>query len=200
VIAGSLRLLELAGGPVLLPSNPRVSASPAPVILHIAAVALYALLGAFQFSARLRRRWPNWHRRAGRVLIVAGLVVAGSGLWMTLFFPDAPGGVLLWAVRLLVGSAMVASIVLAVTAIRRRDVATHRAWMIRAYALAAGAGTQLFTEGVGKGAFGDGDLSKALSMTSGWLINVAVAEWIIRRPALRRTRSARTRAAVVGAP
>ena len=48
-----------------------------------------------------------------------------------------------------------------------------------------------------------GDLPKALSMTSGWLINVAVAEWVIRRPGIRRARrarSAQTRAAVVGSP
>lgn len=196
VIAGSLRLLELAGGPVLLPSNPRIDASPAPVVFHVIAAALFALLGAFQFSARLRRRRPNWHRRSGRMLVVAGLVVAGSGLWMTLFYPGAPGGDLLWAVRLLVGSATAASIVLGFSAIRRRDIPTHRAWMIRAYALASGAGTQLFTQGIAEAAFGNGDLSKALSMTSGWAINLAVAEWAIRRPAVRRTRRARTRTAM----
>ena len=133
------------------------------------------------------------------MLVVAGLVVAGSGLWMTLFYPDAPGGVLLWAVRLLGGSAMAASLVLGFAAIRRRDIATHRAWMIRAYALAAGAGTQLFTEGIGEAAFGTGDLPKALSMTSGWIINVAVAEWVIRAPAIRRNRRARSRTVIVAA-
>ncbi|GAA5017875.1 DUF2306 domain-containing protein [Actinopolymorpha pittospori] len=203
VIAGSLRLLELAGGPVLLPTNPRIDASPTPVVVHVVAVTLFALLGAFQFSTRLRRRRPGWHRRSGRVLVVTGLGVAGSGLWMTLFYAGAPGGYLLWAVRLLVGSAMAASIVLAFTAIRRRDIPTHRAWMIRAYALAAGAGTQLFTQGISEPVFGTGDLPKALSMTSGWLINIAIAELIIRRPARRRGRraaDAQTRALMVGSP
>ena len=203
VIAGSLRLVEIAGGPVVLPTNPRVNASPAPVVVHIISVTIFAILGAFQFSARLRRRRPNWHRRSGRLLVVAGLVVAGSGLWMTLFYANAPGGYLLWVVRLLVGSAMAASIVLAFTAIRRRDIPTHRAWMIRAYALATGAGTQAIIGGFSEPAFGTGDLPKALSMTVGWLINIAVAEWIIRRPARRRrrrARSAQTRAAMVGSP
>lgn len=203
VIAGSLRLLEIAGGPVLLPTNPRINASPTPVIIHVAAVTLFALLGAFQFSAGIRRRRPRWHRRSGRLLVLAGLVVAGSGLWMTLFYADAPGGTLLWAVRLLVGSAMAASIVLAFAAIRRRDTPTHRAWMIRAYALAAGAGTQLLTQGISEATFGTGDLPKALSMTSGWVINLAIAEWIIRRPARRRgrrARSAQARAVPVGSP
>ena len=38
---------------------------------------------------------------------------------------------------------MTASIVLAWAAIRQRDVARHRAWMVRAYALGQGAGTQV---------------------------------------------------------
>jgi hypothetical protein len=34
-------------------------------------------------------------------------------------------------------------------------------------------------------------LSTALSVSSGWVINAAVAEWVIRRPADRRERGAR---------
>ena len=197
LIAGSLRLLEVAGGPQLLPTNPRIDASPAALVLHVVAAALFAVVGAFQFPARMRRGHRTWHRRAGRVLVAAGLAVAGSGLWMTLSYPDAPGGALLWTVRLLVGSAMATCIVLGFTAIRRRDVTAHQAWMIRAYALAVAAGTQAFTQGIGEGIFGTSDLSTALSVTSGWIINLAVAEWMIRRSGVRRAR--RARAALAGA-
>ncbi|HLL65922.1 MAG TPA: DUF2306 domain-containing protein [Micromonosporaceae bacterium] len=198
LIAGSLRLLDVAGGPQLIPANPRIDAAPAPVVVHILAAGGYAVLGALQFSARLRRRYPTWHRRSGRVLVAAGLLVAGSGLWMTLFYTGAPGGVLLWSIRVLVGSAMAASIVLGVIAIRRRDIAAHRAWMIRAYALAVGAGTQTLTQGIGEGLFGTSDLSTALSLSSAWVINAAVAEWVIRRRGTRRARRARIRTAVAG--
>ncbi|HTF08984.1 MAG TPA: DUF2306 domain-containing protein [Asanoa sp.] len=198
VVAGSLRLLEVAGGPQLLPANPRIDAVPAPVVVHIVAAALYALLGAFQFSARLRRRRPNWHRTSGRILVGAGLVVAVSALWMTLFYTGAPGGDLLWAIRLLVSSAMAATIVLGFTAIRRRDIAEHRAWMIRAYALAVGAGTQALTQGIGEALFGTSDLSTALSIGAGWVINATVAEWVIRRPDARRAGRAFTRTALTG--
>ena len=194
VISGSLRLVEVAGGPQLMPTNPRIDVSPAPLVVHVLGAALYAILGAFQFSTRLRRRHLNWHRRTGRILVGAGLAVAGSGLWMTLFYTGAPGGDLLWAVRLLVGSAMAAFLVLGFTAIRRRDIPAHRAWMIRAYALAVGAGTQAFTEGIGEAVLGITDLSKAISVSSGWVVNAAVAEWVIRRPSVRRSGRARTRA------
>ncbi len=196
VVSGSLRLLEVAGGPQLMPTNPRIDASPAPVVVHVLGAALYAILGAFQFSARLRRRHLNWHRKSGRILVVAGLAVAGSGLWMTLFYTGAPGGDLLWGIRLLVGSAMAGAIVLGFAAIRRRDIPAHRAWMMRGYALGLGAGTQAFTEGIGEALLGTTDLSKAVSLGSAWVINAIVAELVIRRPAARRAGRARARAAL----
>jgi uncharacterized membrane protein len=196
-IAGSLRLVELAGGPHLLPANPRISTSPVPVVVHIVCAVGYAIVGAFQFSAALRRRQPGWHRVAGRVVVVLGLAVAVSALWMTQFYPRQPGtGELAYAFRLGFGSAMAASIILGFTAIRRSDVARHRAWMTRAYALALGAGTQVFTQGIGTAVFGTSELTTDLSLGAGWAINLAVAEYVIRRRiSSRRTSRARTKVA-----
>jgi uncharacterized membrane protein len=192
LVAGTLRVVEVAGGPQLLPANSRIAASPAPLVVHVVAAGGFALFGALQFQARLRRAHRGWHRRSGRVLVLAGLLVAGSGLWMTLLYADAPGGAPLWAVRLLVGTATAVSLVLGFAAIRRRDVATHRAWMIRAYALAVGAGTQTITEGISQALLGVNDLSKFLGSSAGWVLNLAIAEWVIRRPvSTRRTRQAR---------
>lgn len=190
LVAGSLRILEVTGGPHLLPVNPRIADSSAPLVIHVVAAGVFAVGGAFQFPARLRRRHRTWHRRAGRVLVAAGLLVAGSGIWMTLFYPDAPGGDLLWTARLVAGSAAAVSLVLGFTAIRRRDFGAHRAWMIRAYALSVAAGTQTLTQGVGEGVFGVTELSTGLSVSSAWLINALIAEWVIRYPAARRARAA----------
>jgi len=179
-IAGSLRLVELAGGPHMLPANPRITASPIPVIVHIVCAVLYAVLGAFQFSNGLRRRRPNWHRVTGRLVVGLGLAVAFSALWMTAFYPRIPGGALATVFRLGFGTGMAASIILGFIAIRRRDMARHRAWMARAYALALGAGTQVLTLGIGKAIFGDSELTTALMLGAGWGINLAVVEYIIR--------------------
>ena len=190
-IAGSLRLVELAGGPHLLPVNPRITSSPVPVIVHIVCAVVYAVLGAFQFSSGLRRRRPNWHRVAGRVLVVLGLAVAFSALWMTAFYPRIPGGELGHVFRLAFGTGMAACIILGFFAIRRRDVARHRAWMARAYALALGAGTQALTIGIGNALFGPSELNTALMLGAGWGINLAVVEYIIRAriPASLRART-----------
>ncbi len=195
VLAGTARLVEVLGGPELIPTDARFAASPAPVVLHVAAAIGYALLGAFQFSAGIRQRHPGWHRRSGRLLVALGLAVAFSALWLTLAFPRKDGtGELLYLFRLLFGSGMAISIVLGLAAIRRRDIARHRAWMTRAYALALGAGTQTLTVGFGGALFGVGVVRTDLMMGAGWAINLAVAEWFIRRPAARRTRNTRLRA------
>ncbi|MFC5830038.1 DUF2306 domain-containing protein [Nonomuraea insulae] len=165
--------------------------------MHIVCAVVYAILGAFQFSAALRRRRPGWHRVAGRVLVVLGLAVAFSALWMTQFYPRQPGtGELAYVFRLTFGSGMAASIILGFTAIRRGDVARHRAWMTRAYALALGAGTQVFTQGIGNAVFGTSELTTDLMLGAGWGINLAVAEYVIRRHvSSRRTSRARTKVA-----
>ena len=198
--AGSLRLVELAGGPDLLVANPRLSASPVPVIVHILCAVAYTVLGAFQFSAALRRRRPGLHKVAGRVLMVLGLAVAFSALWMTLFYPRQPGtGALAFFFRLAFGSAMAASLILGFSAIRRRNVPRHRAWMTRAYALALGAGTQVFTEGIGPALFGTSMLTTDLSLGAGWAINLAVAEYLVRRHPGHRSVSRRAASRAVRA-
>ncbi len=179
----SFRIAELTGGGDVTPDNARFFASPLPVTLHILSSSLYAVLGAFQFAPGFRRRRPGWHRAAGRILVVCGLTAALSGLWMTQFYPWSDyDGRLLYALQLLFGSAMVLSIVIGVAAIRRRDVARHRAWMIRAYAVGLGAGTQVLTHLpllLFPAALGE--LTRALCMGAGWALNLAVAEWLIRR-------------------
>jgi len=64
--------------------------------------------------------------------------------------------------------------------------------MTRAYALALGAGTQTFTLGIGKALFGTSELTFDLSLGAGWVINLAVAEYVIRRRVSSRTTSRRT--------
>ena len=107
--AGAFRLTQLAGGAEITPANARFFAAPLPVVVHIVSAGVFAILGAFQFAPGFRRRWPGWHRVAGRLVVVCGLLVGLSGLWMTLFYPWPAGdGALLYVLRLLFGSAMVA--------------------------------------------------------------------------------------------
>jgi uncharacterized membrane protein len=190
--AGVRRLLELGTGAAITADNARFLAAPIPTVLHLLCASVFGIVGAFQFVPQFRRHRPGWHRVAGRVLTAFGLLAALSGLWMTLFFPRVEGdGELLDVFRLVFGVAMALCMVLGFAAIRRRDVASHRAWMTRGYAIGIGAGTQVVVHIPwlllgGK----PGTLARALLLGAGWAINLACAEWIIRRqtaPVARRT-------------
>jgi uncharacterized membrane protein len=187
-LGAAFRVGELAAGAQITPQNARFFAAPIPVVVHAVGASIFILLAAFQFVPQSRRP-GGWHRTAGRILVPAGLAAALSGLWMTLFYPRPDDvGELLTAFRLVFGSLMAASLVLGFRAIRRRDIATHRAWMLRGYAIGVGVGTQAITLGLGTLALGAlGQVEKALLMAAGWLINLAIAEWVIRRRSAPRS-------------
>src|ERR687891_2069134 len=106
-VAGTARLAELAGDAEVTAANARFFAQPIPVVLHILVVIPYTIVGAFQFSRGFRRRNRPWHRAAGRVLGVFGLVAALTGLWMAHFYSWPEGdGLGVYVERLIVGVAM----------------------------------------------------------------------------------------------
>ncbi|WP_458115980.1 DUF2306 domain-containing protein [Arthrobacter sp. D2-10] len=182
ILGGSVRLTELAGGAEITPQNERFFDSPVPVFLHIISGTVYSLLGALQFVPSLRRR--NWHRVAGRILVPAGLVAALSGVWMAIFY-DHPGDtdVTLLILRLIIGFSMILSIALGLYyAIRQANPARHVAWTTRAYAIGVTAGTEALIV-IGREILTSLPDTRAQSMVTGaaWIINIAVAEYVIRR-------------------
>jgi uncharacterized membrane protein len=187
VAAGIFRVPDLATGEADETSQ-RFFDLPFPVVVHILGACTYCVLGAFQFMPSFRRRRPRWHRWSGRILVPAGLAAALSGLWMSVFYdlPAHDNTVLMW-IRLFFGSLMAAGLVLGVAAVLRRDIRTHQRWMARAYAVAQGAGTQALVLGpmvllVDQ----PGGTLKATGMAVAWVINLAVAEWLVRRAQSRR--------------
>jgi uncharacterized membrane protein len=179
---GANRLGQVASGSMAA-ENARFLAMPVPIVIHIVGATLYSFLGAFQFSPGFRRHNRAWHRIVGRVLLPCALAVAGTGLWMTLNYPwPTNDGVAVFLERLVFGAAMLVSIALGIEAIRRRKFGEHGDWMIRAYAIGMGAGTQVLTH---LPWFILVDLKpgltpRAIMMGLGWVINIAFAEWVIR--------------------
>jgi uncharacterized membrane protein len=191
VLAGALRITELASTPPVTPENARFVGMPIPVVIHVVSATIFCLVGAFQFQPGIRRRHPRYHRVAGRVLAPLGIAAAASGLWMTTFYalPATDYG---WLplIRWVFGLGMIASIVLAFVAVRRRDFSTHRAWMMRGYAIGIAAGTQAFTTLPWALITGELDTTaRTITMTAGWVLNLAVAEWFIRRSTRRAVTS-----------
>ena len=182
--SGVARVLELGTSTTITPENQRFFAAPLPIIAHSLGGIMFLVLGAVQFAPRLRRLTPGWHKMAGRLLIPSGLVMALSGMWMAHFNAlPAYDGLVVYATRMLFGGWTVLAIVLGTVAIYRRDFTNHGVWMTRGYAVGAAAGTQVFTAAPLFLFFPAylNDLTRAISLGAGWIINFAIAEWVIRR-------------------
>lgn len=196
-VGGTFRLVELVTGSEFLPENPRIKLVPLPAVFHIVSSALYCILGAFQFLPSIRRKYPKWHRLGGRLLVGAGIVSATSGVWMTHYysFPDYLQGDLLHVIRMVVAFSMTAFIFLGLSAVLKKRIAQHQAWMIRAYALGQGAGTQVFITIPWLLTIGEpSGLSRDILMTTAWMVNVFVGEWVIHnRVSLKRTALVRSK-------
>jgi uncharacterized membrane protein len=107
-------------------------------LAHILPGLAFVALGPFQFMPILRRRRPALHRWAGRVFVLAALIVGVTALGMS---PQmAIGGALETAATFTFGAIFLYSLVRGFTAIRARRVAEHRRWMIRAYAVGLAVG------------------------------------------------------------
>ncbi len=158
--------------------------------VHIAGAAVALLLGPLQFWRGLRERAPRAHRWTGRAYLagvaiggVAGIVMAPFGFagFVGLFGFGALG--VLWLVTAW----------RAYRSIRRRDVASHQAWMIRNFALTYAAvmlRVWLPMLLVAQIPFGSFEFEAAFANAYAavpflcWLPNLVVAEWLIRRRGL----------------
>jgi uncharacterized membrane protein len=183
--SGVFRLLEQSNSATIItPANQRFFADPLPIVAHSLSGIVFLILGALQFAPRLRRPKPGWHKMLGRILIPSGLVVAFSALWMAqVYVMPKYDGALVYGTRMLFGGWMILTIVLGTVAIYRRDFSNHGVWMTRAYAVGAGGSTQVFTAAPLFLFFPEhlNDLTRAISLGAGWVFNVALAEWVIRR-------------------
>lgn len=116
---------------------------PIPAYVHIVAGMVYLLGAPFQLSRRFRVGHLARHRVVGRVLLGAGLVAGAAAVVVGIWFPY--GGPTESAATVVFGVYYVTALVTAYRAIRRRDVARHRRFMIRAFAVGLGvAGIRLW--------------------------------------------------------
>lgn len=107
---------------------------PVLTLIHIVPGALFMILGPLQFSSTLRARHLQWHRWSGRAFLICGAIIGISALVMSLGMP-AIGGLNQATATTLFAIFFLIALAKAFWHIRRREVALHREWMIRAFAV-----------------------------------------------------------------
>ncbi|MCI4429309.1 MAG: DUF2306 domain-containing protein [Burkholderiales bacterium] len=154
-------------------------AHPIGIYTHVFASVVALALGPFQFSSRLRASRIQLHRFSGRAYLGVGVLFGGlAGLYMSL---HAFGGI---ASQLGFGCLALAWLftgLRAFLAIRRHDVATHRRWMVRNFALTFAAVTLRLYLPASMAAGIAFELAYPVIAWLCWVPNVVVAEVLFNR-------------------
>ena len=161
------------------PGNPHFARYILPLRLHIAGGMGALLAGPWQFSEKLRARAINFHRWLGRFYLLEVLLGSIAGFAMATVsdqgLPTHLGFGILAVLWFFTGLQ-------AYLKIRRGDVAAHRRWMIRNFALSLAAVTlrnylplMLFAF---HWSFRASDITVSWVC---WVPNFLVAEWLVRR-------------------
>ncbi len=145
------------------------------LLLHIVSSMVALALGPFLFLNGLRARWPAVHRWLGRVYLLGVLCGGLAGLYMSTYAYTgeiARNGfatlALLW----------LATGLMAYVRIRDGNVAEHRRWTVRNFALTF-AGVMLRLElPLLSAAFGFEVAYMMVAWTS-WVPNLLLAQWLV---------------------
>jgi uncharacterized membrane protein len=154
-----------------------IAASPLAAFTHFMGGGIALAAGAFQLNSRLRTRHLAWHRWTGRVYLVA--VAFGGAAGFALALQSSAGPVARF------GFGLLAPVWLATTArayvlVRRGDIARHREWMIRSYALTLAAVTLRLYLPASQLAGLPMDAAYPAIAWLCWVPNLVAAEWLLK--------------------
>jgi uncharacterized membrane protein len=153
-------------------------ARPWGIYPHALAGAIALALGPWQFRRGILLRRRALHRILGRVYVGAAVVAGIAGMYMAWF---AYGGAIARLGFGGLGLATLFTTAQAFAAIKRRDIRSHREWMLRSYALLFAAVT-LRIELPLLITYFEGEFLPAYRAVawSCWVPNLLWAEWYVR--------------------
>lgn len=167
-------------GEAAFPPNLRTSfdARPWGIYSHVMFGAVALALGPFQFRRGLLLRNRALHRRLGLVYVICSALTGVVGMYMAVY---SYGGRVTHLGFGALGFATFMTAVKSYFHIRAHEVAPHRAWMIRNYALIFAAVTLRIELPLMAMAMREFDTPYAIVSWLCWVPNLAFAEWYLRR-------------------
>ena len=179
IAAYSLRYIVLREGAFIPELAESFRAHTVPVLIHTTFGPLALLLGIVNLLPAMRRRRWALHRLLGRIYMISSLTLGIAGGYLALF---AAGGTIARLGFSCLAAGTVLTIVAGYVSIRKRNIAKHREWMLRSYALIFGAVTLRMWMPLLIIAYG-GEFTPAYRIVAwlSWVPNILWAEWTIRR-------------------
>jgi hypothetical protein len=104
------------------------------LLLHIGGGTVALFTGPFQLWSGFRSRYLRIHRLTGTLYVVGVAVGGGAGFYLSFFTQPRDFGVSLFMLAL----AWWLTVGMAFVAIRRRQIAAHKEWMVRGYVVTFG--------------------------------------------------------------
>lgn len=146
--------------------------------VHVFSAIIVLLAGYTQFSKSLRIKFPRWHRRAGWLYVLVTLFLAGpSGFIIGIY---ANGGLSSKLAFCLLAVLWMFFTAISVFKIIRKQVFSHRFWMIRSFSLALSAITLRAWKYILVSLFHPRPMDVyQLVAWLGWTLNLLIAELII---------------------
>lgn len=161
-------------------------ASATGTLLHFLAGGVVLIIGALQFSAKMRSKYLQVHRMLGRVYVVGCIVGGFAGLYLA--FHSTGGIVSHWGFGML-AVCWIVTTSMAYRHIRAGNVRIHQDWMIRSYALTLAAVTLRIYLPISQiSGYPFEEAYQAIAWLC-WVPNLVIAEWFIiplsnRKPVL----------------
>ncbi len=165
----------------------RLMAAPISFFSHVVAGAGFGILGPIQFGRVLANRFGTLHKVLGRIYVVFGALLAYSGIALLWSFNGTSTPVL-DITRGVAGIALGFALWRAIQLVRNRNIAGHRAWMIRSYAIgmgSSGVAFIIFPIYIATGEPVNG-LASDMVFVASHIVSLLIGEWAIRRHALRK--------------
>lgn len=143
--------------------------------IHIISGGIAILIGWLQFSQKLLKKYPHWHRTIGKTYAVAALVCSISGLYIGFY---ATGGLIPATGFITVSCIYFYTTLGGFLAIRKKQIIKHQNFMTYSYATCLSAVSlrlsvplsYLFTD--------DYIFSYSIIAWSAWIPNLIIAYWV----------------------
>ena len=143
---------------------------------HILSGPFTLIAGIVLLSESIRRRFPQWHRRLGRIQVFSVLfLLSPSGLWMAGYAMTGTVAAAGFAILAIVTALCAA---MGWRAATQRQFAEHRRWMLRCYVLLCSAVVLRIIGGISEVFAVEGTYPYAAWLS--WLVPLFVLECVYR--------------------
>ncbi|EWS71847.1 membrane protein (macronuclear) [Tetrahymena thermophila SB210] len=148
-----------------------------PARIHFITGPIVLILGIFQFSVSMRKKYPTLHCWLGRIYVLSLLISSGS---VFAIYQYSAYGTVVQVSLLILNIIWLLSVLVALFFILvKKNITLHQYWMTRNYALTCSAITLRIIFGVLWGILGDQGTAYQIAVASCYIINIIIGEIII---------------------